>query len=313
MQIKNSELQGLFRALNMREPVLLGEGSESQTYSYTDTKVVKVCKSVNDGTMRYLEALRAIYTLLAIEHLPFALPQIESIEWYGSFVYLIEKRLDGRPIVDIYELLDASQRRTLLWNYLETLSAFEQVRLPTLGYGPVLPGEDATYADWQDFIRETAPRKLARSRVDLLVDGIDVSGVLERFYRDLVVLPRQPEKCFVHGDYFFGNVLADERQEISAVLDVSPWSAVGDHMMDIAGAIMFLDLYDFVTPQERQYLTRLAIQRYGERVLSSVRVYRVYYSLLLSDCKLLDPVAYRWSLANLRRYMSGESEDFEVI
>ncbi|GHO44602.1 phosphotransferase family protein [Ktedonospora formicarum] len=313
MRIRDLELQGLFRALNVQEPVLLGEGSESQTYYYTDGKVIRVCKSVNDGTMQYLEALRATYLLLSSEHLPFALPQIESIEQYEGLVYLIEKRLAGRPIADIYGQFDASQRLTLLRNYLDALSAFARVKLPTLRYGPVLPGDDAMYDDWQDFIREIAPRKLAHSRADLQVDGIDVSDVLARFNQDLNTLPRQPERCFVHGDYFFGNVLANERQEISAVLDVSPWSAVGDHMMDIAGAIMFLDLYNFVTLRERQHFTRLAVQRYGESVLTSVHVYRVYYSLLLSDCKLLDPIAYRWSLANLRRYMSGESEEFEVI
>ncbi len=84
---------------------------------------------------------------------------------------------------------------------------------------------------------------------------------------------------------------------------VSWWSAVGDHNMDIAGAVMFLDLYDFVSPQDHAYIIPQAVRMYGEDILPYKRIYEIYYSLLLSDCKTFDPLAYVWSLKNLRRYM----------
>ena len=159
------------------------------------------------------------------------------------------------------------------------------------------------YTSWPQFIKEKAPLKLHETKAVLQEDGVDVDYVLEMFNQDIHALPQHPKKAFVHGDYFFGNVLMNDNLEISAVLDVSWWSAVGDHSMDIAGAVMFLDLYKFVSPQDRAYITSQAIHKYGEDILTYLRIYEVYYSLLLSDCKTLDPPAYAWSLKNLRRYM----------
>ena len=46
----------------------------------------------------------------------------------------------------------------------------------------------------------------------------------------------------VHGDYFYDNLLVGEDLKISAVLDFSDLSVVGDHKMDITGALIYLTL-----------------------------------------------------------------------
>jgi len=205
----------------------------------------------------------------------------------------------------VYEKLDERQRQRLLRNFLEAVDSFRDVTLDTRDYGRLLTvAEDTTrYTNWSQFIKAQAPLKLHGTKTVLQGEGIDVDYVLEKFDQDVSALPLHPEKNFVHGDYFFGNVLMNDNLEISAVLDVSWWSAVGDHSMDIAGALMFLSLYDFVSPHDHAYITSQAVSKYGEDILTYVRIYEVYYSLLLSDCKTLDPLAYAWSLKNLRRSM----------
>ena len=290
-------------SLHITNPVLLGEGSEAQVYSYMADKVVKIFKTPVE--VEYLRKLGSIYEFLSSHTLPFALPGEYEIQQRENTVFLIEKRLVGKPIMPIYATLDEQQRQHLLHSFLKAVDAFKTISLDVRDYGRLMhdPNDLAQYTDWPQFIKDKAPFKLQETRATLREDGVDVDHVLSRFMHDVDTLPRSPKKNFVHGDYFFGNVLINDKLEISAVLDVSWWSAVGDHMMDIAGATMFLGLYDFVSPQDHAYLTEQAVRMYGEDVLTSIRIYEVYYSLLLSDCKTSDTPAYRWSLKNLRRYM----------
>ncbi len=290
-------------ALHITNPVLLGEGSEAQVYGYTANKVVKIFKTPVE--VEYLQNLGSIYRFLSSHTLPFALPGDYEIQQREDTVFLIEKRLVGKPIMPIYPTLNEHQRQHLLRSFLEAVDAFKTITFDAGDYGRLMddPNDLDQYTDWPQFIKDKAPLKLQETRATLQEDDVDVDYVLAKFMHDMDALPRSPKKNFVHGDYFFGNVLVDDKLEISAVLDVSWWSAVGDHMMDIAGAVMFLGLYDFVAPQDHTYLTEQAVHMYGEDVLTYIRIYEVYYSLLLSDCKTSDPLAYRWSLKNLRRYM----------
>ena len=303
MQIFDATAKDILNSLHIQNPVLLGQGSESQVYSYTEDAVVRIYKGT--ASIEYLNELNAVYTFLSSYNLAFDLPRLYEIRQQGDVVFQIEKRLVGISPALVYEQLDEYQKQCLLLNFLEAVDSFKAITFDTRDYGRLLndPGETTQYAVWSQFIQEKAPLKLHATRVILEEDGIDVDYVLAKFAQDVSTLPRHPKKNFVHGDYFFGNVLINDELEISAVLDVSWWSAVGDHSMDIAGAIMFLDLYDFVSAQDRAYITSQIIRQYGEDILIYKRIYEVYYSLLLSDCKTLDPPAYVWSLRNLRRYM----------
>ena len=290
-------------SLHIYNPVLLGQGSESQVYGYTNDAVVRIYKS--DVSIESLNELNTIYTFLSSHNLPFDIPRLYEICHIDDVVFQIEKRLVGTSPALVYEKLKERQRQRLLLNFLEAVDSFKSITLDERDYGRLMKDvEDTThYTNWPQFIKEKAPLKLHGTKAVLQEDGIDVDYVVEKFHQDVHALSRRPRKNFVHGDYFFGNVLVNDKLEISAVLDVSWWSAVGDHNMDIAGAVMFLDLYDFVSPQDHAFITSQAIRRHGEDILTYIRIYEIYYSLLLSDCKTLDPPAYAWSLRNLRRYM----------
>lgn len=303
MTVFDPTVQALLLSLHIQPSAFLGEGSESQTFNYTDETVLRIYKGA--VAVEYLEKLRDLYHYLASHNLPFALPEMYEIQQRDERVFVIEKKLAGQPIASLYELLDARQRQRLLANYFAAISAFRTITFPKQTYGHVMddPEHPTAYTNWRQFIQETAPLKLPATRAILEADGIDLDRVLAKFEQDLLYLPDQPARNFVHGDYFFGNIMVNEQLEVSAVLDVSWWSLVGDHMMDAAGTVMFADLYEYVSPQERQYLSTLAVQIYGDAILHSIRIYRIYYSLLLSDCKTFDPRAYHWSLKNLQQYM----------
>ncbi len=303
MQEFDAITKDILNSLHIQKPVLLGQGSESQVYSYTEDAVVRIYKSA--VSIEYLNELDTIYPLLSSHNLPFDIPRLYEIRQKDGIVFQIEKRLMGKSPVLVYEQLDERQRQRLLLNFLEAVDSFKDITIDTRNYGRLITDakDVAQYTSWLQFIQEKAPLKLHETRAVLQEDGVDVDYVLEKFDQDVQTLPRYPKKNFVHGDYFFGNVLINDKLEISAVLDVSWWSAVGDHSMDIAGAVMFLELYDFVSSQDRAYITSQAVGMYEEGILTYMRIYEIYYSLLLSDCKTLDPSAYVWSLKNLRHYM----------
>ena len=76
--------QEIFSILGIKEPVLLGEGSESQTYDYTADKVVKIYKRPVERDN--LDHLRSIYVWLSTRDFPFALPEIYAIEQHEGTV-----------------------------------------------------------------------------------------------------------------------------------------------------------------------------------------------------------------------------------
>ena len=146
-------------------------------------------------------------------------------------------------------------------------------------------------------------RKLPYSRSFLYEDGLNIDEIKDKFFIDLKALSSQPEKHFVHGDYYFSNVLVNDQLEVSSVLDVSPHSHMGDFRMDVAGSLIFAELHPSFTLSEGKYLENLAKEKYGENIMNSVDLYRIYYSLLFSDCKLFDPSTYNWGIRNLRHYI----------
>lgn len=110
-------------------------------------------------------------------------------------------------------------------------------------------------------------------------------------------------KALVHGDYFPGNVFIDDSLTVYAVGDFGYSTVVGDPQMDVAGAIIFLEVVSGYQESDTQLLLRY-LQTQPDRVSAdNIELYRLYYSLYFSHCKHSDPPLYLWCIQNLRRYM----------
>jgi hypothetical protein len=72
--------------------------------------------------------------------------------------------------------------------------------------------------------------------------------------------------------------------------------------MDIAGAILFLEVISDYQESDTKLLLRY-LQTQPNRVSADViELYRLYYSLYFSHCKYSDPSLYVWCIQNLRNY-----------
>jgi hypothetical protein len=107
-------------------------------------------------------------------------------------------------------------------------------------------------------------------------------------------------KSLVHGDYFPGNVFMDESQTICGVGDFSYATVVGDARMDLAGALLFLEVVEGYCADDSTFLRQQLVKRWGDELLDIVDFYRLYYSLFFSGCKADDPTTYAWCVGNLR-------------
>jgi aminoglycoside phosphotransferase (APT) family kinase protein len=107
-------------------------------------------------------------------------------------------------------------------------------------------------------------------------------------------------RVLVHGDYFPGNVMIGEDDTVSGVIDFGALTVIGDPIMDIASAVIFLEAtreaYD---PADVGYLTRRLIDQRGETVIDALRTYRGFYAIRLSNSRSQDQHLYGWCVQAL--------------
>ncbi len=295
------KIKGIFSILHVSDLPLIGEGGEAYVYNYGEDKVLKIFKS--SPNKKEVEKMNQLFKLVDSMHLTFETPLILEIGEFKDSLFLIEKKLKGNTIDKVYSQLNAEQRKALLQNYLEAIESLSHIFFDQLSYGTILSNVDCT--NWKEFIEEKSQSKKDIILPFLQEEGISYDEIISNFRNDIDTLQQYPAKNLVHGDYFFGNVLVDENLTISAVIDFGWWSCIGDHLMDIAGVIMFLDLYQEVSQIEKDYLNDLISKKYGTAFSHVLSIYRVYYSLLLADCKEPDPKAYNWSIHNLNEYLKS--------
>ena len=132
----------------------------------------------------------------------------------------------------------------------------------------------------------------------------DVPGladIVAAWERDPGMVADVTEPGLVHGDYFPGNVMVDQRGDVIAVIDFSPMTVSGDPRLDIVCALIFLEVDDGFKPGDLDIVRRMIVERHGADILQLEDVYRTYYSLYFSPVKRSDSKLYAWCAENLRR------------
>ncbi len=130
--------------------------------------------------------------------------------------------------------------------------------------------------------------------------GVDT--VLAHMQAELRVLEGFGEKRLVHGDYFPGNVFIDNDMTICGVGDFGYSTVVGDPRMDLAGAVVFLEVVTGYQPDDTPFLMQTVEERHGTGMTRWIDFYRLYYSFYFSRCKSDDSPTYDWCIRNLRAW-----------
>jgi len=287
------KIQATLNHLRIKKPKFLGRGEAGYVFKYSEREVVKIYLGET------LEALKSLYELhrtLSRYSFSYQFPQIYEIRSYEGTYYTIEKKLTGKPMQAVYVSLNEVEKQKLLKSYFDAVTEMGKVILDDLPFGDLVKDNPLiTSSRWSDYLLLKLEQRVNIARKGLSKNVRSLESKVEKL-KEMIRYELECEtKHLVHGDYFYDNLLVGEDLKISAVLDFSGMSVVGDHKMDITGTVIFLTL-DADLKHSVDYVKKLAVERYGEEILKFIDCYSVYYAFYLSDSYFYKRSLYDWCL-----------------
>jgi hypothetical protein len=222
-------MESLLRKVGLEPVGELGEGDESVIYALDEQRVARVhrdgtSEATVTGRRELLEELGAKRDLVS-----FDFPEVQDIlEDDGRFVS-IESRLHGEPMHSVLGG-EVTDRKKLLRSYFNTAKEIGLLTPERPWYGDLLR---------DDFIHSHSflEYAIARGHDNLFLADEDFRSVNAVNLADELI---ESQKSLVHMDFFPGNVLVED-EEVTAVLDFSVVSILGDRRLDLVSAAVYLD------------------------------------------------------------------------
>lgn len=297
MKIFEENKKVILKKLGIEESALLGNGVESFVYAYGENQVVRILKS---GNITYLKSLKRLQESISLSGLSVKTPLIEDIAELNRTAYTIEAKIEGQNLSKVFDKYTDVQKEMIIREYFDLLIEFTKVDVRAFGYGQVVDTKDKiSDHTWSGFLAKKVIQKTDRVREQLEKDVPGFSGKLNVFLKLLNTRLGGIEKSLVHGDYFYDNVVVNDRAKITGILDFSGWTTVvGDPRLDVCGSIIFLEHSEYFIKYQKM-LIEVARVRYGKDIEWFIDFYRIYYSMFLSDSCLYLQRLYDWCVKNL--------------
>ncbi|MBB3329108.1 hypothetical protein FHX39_004106, partial [Friedmanniella antarctica] len=290
----------------------LGEGGESQVFALDDTRVLRLYRAGHESaTSPVVDQLRSLYGFWA-HHRPEAgygldLPLVLDAGVTQGRSWTVDRRFAGGSLADWLRTADLTARRSALASLLDAAEALSRLPMPVPGFARLVgDGAPQTYGSLLELLNAMLAGPASRSHDDLARDVPGVARAWDRLQHDLA--QRDVVPTLVHGDLGAPNAYvtvphegADEAApRVTGVGDFSPHTLQADPLMDLTGAVAFLELepYDGAVA-DSEWLLGLAVQRYGPDVARWIGVYRRYFGFYFSDTAEHDPRTYAWCLRQL--------------
>jgi putative membrane protein len=290
----------ILQQFGLTSAAFLGNGSESYVYALDTERVLRIYPP---GTnLEYLAARHSFYHQLAEQQPNFTIPQLLEQGVCDQHPYTIEVCMQGHAFAHMLPHLSGADRLRALTSYLDLAASIGTIRFPDAAYGELIDLKRLQHASWPAYLADRIQQNLAISRSDLMQDVPQFEAVYAAFSHVLESFEPTPAKCLVHGDYFPGNVFIDDSGRVYGVGDFGYSTLVGDAHMDIAGAIIFIELVEGYQPGDTQVLLQYLESQPQRAALASIDLYRLYYSFYFGHCKESDPATYNWCVRNLNRY-----------
>lgn len=127
--------------------------------------------------------------------------------------------------------------------------------------------------------------------------------------RALLAQPYTGEYDLVHGDFFPSNLLVDDQNHISALLDFGWMTLHGDPRYDLATGWVFFDLYDELKRNVRARLGPVVRAVVSEGEMGILYRYILLYSIFTANVYAYEGGErhYQWCVGNLNNpaYWAG--------
>jgi putative membrane protein len=306
-QVRTDDHQGeaeLLAAFGTGRDQLLGSGGESEVFAIDHDQVLRLYRSRHEAPRQTAAQLQALYQSWAGCDIGLELPMIlESGERNGRF-FTVDRRLSGRNFSGWLQHADMAQRRPALISFLDATERLQQLPSPVPGFARLIgDGARQQFGTLVELLSGMLSGPLQSSQIQLERDIPDVAEVWNRLHGDLA--QRSVVPAIVHGDVCPPNAYISRGPEgpvVTGIADFSPHTVHADPLMDVAGALIFLELEPYAdAAADAAWLEAVAVERHGREIVRWIDVYRRFYGFYFSNAYAFDPKLYAWCLRQLSR------------
>jgi aminoglycoside phosphotransferase (APT) family kinase protein len=288
---------------------LLGKGMEARVYALDEGRVLRIYRSQTDeSSPTALARLKQFYDTLSDASVPFEIPKIYSIEHVADTPCTIDKRVYGTELGKALKTLEGDGRKKALLSYIQTAEKLCKLRPPYDYFGDVLIKKPLRTDSWPAYLRAKTEHDYhsAQSMFDREVPRM--ATIMDFIKNEIEIVSDVTTSSLVHGDYYVLNVLIDNDQTVSSVMDFNALVRAGDPRMDIASAlIFFFEGDDQSRPGDVDVMLAYLTQKYGPVINRIIHLYRLYYAILFASfCGDNDPATFKWSIRTLKEHLAGD-------
>jgi putative membrane protein len=283
---------------------LLGSGGESEVFALDEQRVLRLYRQPHLASDRTVDQLRGLFGTWERVDVGLEVPKIIDVGQRNGRFFTVDRRFSGQCMSPWLPHANLDERRQALTSFLDATERLHRLPSPVPGFARLV-GERAPlrFGSLGELAHNMLAERVETSRAQLEQDVPTVGQVWSRLHADLA--QRVVTPALVHGDVCPPNTyiaLQGERWEVTGIGDFSPHTVNGDPMMDVTGAVAFLELEPYPeAASDSAWLEALAVQRGGPEVSRWIDVYRRFYGFYFSDSSEFDPALYAWCLRQLRR------------
>jgi putative membrane protein len=283
---------------------LLGSGGESEVFALDHERVLRLYRSRHEAPRQTAAQLRSLYASWHGIDIGVELPMIMATGDYHGRFYTVDRRFSGRNFSSWLQQADIAQRRPVLISFLDATERLQHLQSPVPGFARLVgDGTPQQFGTLGELLSNMLMDPVQASRARLERDVPGVSEVWNRLHTDLA--QRSVAPALVHGDVCPPNAYLSQGPQgpvVTGIGDFSPHTLNADPLMDLAGAVIFLELEPYAdAPADAAWLQAVAVERHGPDIVGWIDVYRRYYGFYFSNAYDFDPNLYAWCLRQLGR------------
>jgi putative membrane protein len=294
----------LLAAFGTGRDQLIGSGGESEVFALDQDRVLRIYRSRHEAPRRTAAQLRVLYESWRGIDIGIELPLIMELAERNGRFYTVDRRFSGRNFSSWLQSAEMTQRRAALISFLDATERLQQLPSPVAGFARLIgDGAPQQFGTLGELLASMLQGPLQMSRPLLQRDVPGVSEVWNRLHADLA--QRSAVPALVHGDVCPPNAYLSQGPDgpvVTGIGDFSPHTVNGDPLMDLAGALIFLELEPYAdAPADAAWLEAVAVERHGREIVPWINVYRRFYGFYFSNAYAFDPTLYAWCLRQLSR------------
>jgi putative membrane protein len=294
----------LLAAFGIGRDQLLGSGGESEVFAIDHDRVLRLYRDRHEAPRQTAAQLQVLYQSWSDSDIGLELPLIIELGELNGRFFTVDRRFSGRNFSGWLQSADLIQRRAALITFLDATERLQHLRSPVPGFARLI-GDSAPqqFGTLVELISNMLSGPIQSSRDHLERDVPHVAEVWNELHDALA--QRSVTPAVVHGDVCPANAFLSQGPQgpvVTGIADFSPHTMHADPLMDLVGAMIFLELEPYAdAAADAAWLEAVAVERHGREIVRWIDAYRRFYGFYFSNTYAIDPTLYAWCIRQLSR------------